>query len=153
HWQQTKLQATKNQADFGMEWIYYDSKTGNVERFIKKVAELTGWKTQKIEPGMTAEHEGHLVTFTTRFGEIPESTQRFLQHAGAYLHSVSSSGNRNWGKNFGLAGDKIAAQYGLPLAFKFELSGTMEDVKQFIEIIATKYYGNKRGSKELDFAQ
>ncbi|WP_353185818.1 class Ib ribonucleoside-diphosphate reductase assembly flavoprotein NrdI [Parapedobacter lycopersici] len=136
-----------------MEWIYYDSKTGNVERFIQKVAALTGWHVQKIQPGMMAEHAGHLVTFTTRFGEIPETTRHFLQQAQACLHSVSSSGNRNWGQNFGLAGDRIAAEYGLPLAFKFELSGTMEDVKQFIDIIATKYYGNKRGSKELDFAQ
>ena len=136
-----------------MEWIYYDTKTGNVERFIQKVAELTGWHVQKIQPNMTVEHEGHLVTFTTRFGEIPETTKNFLQHAGSYLRSVSSSGNRNWGRNFGLAGDRIAAEYGLPLAFKFELSGTMEDVKEFIDIIATKYYGNKRGSKELDFAQ
>ena len=136
-----------------MEWIYYDTKTGNVERFIQKVAQLTGWQVQKIQPGMTAEHEGHLVTFTTRFGEVPETTRNFLQHAGPCLRSVSSSGNRNWGRNFGLAGDRIAAEYGLPLAFKFELSGTMDDVKEFIDIIATKYYGNKRGSQELDFAQ
>lgn len=137
----------------GKEWIYYDSKTGNVERFIQKVVALTGWNVQKIEPGMTVVHDGHLVTFTTRFGEIPETTKNFLQHTRAILRSVSSSGNRNWGQNFGLAGDKIAAEYNLPLAFKFELSGTAEDVKQFIDIIAKKYYGNKRGSEELDFAQ
>ncbi len=135
-----------------MEWIYYDSKTGNVERFMQKVAELTGWMVQKIQPGMAIEHEGHLVTFTTRFGEVPETTKNFLQYASPYLHSVSSSGNRNWGRNFALAGDKIASEYGLPLAFKFELSGTIEDVEQFIDIIIAKKYGNKRGSKELDFA-
>ena len=137
-----------------MEWIYYDSKTGNVERFMQKVAELTGWVTKKIEPEMHIEHDGHLVTFTTRFGEVPETTKSFLQYASPRLLSVSSSGNRNWGSNFALAGDKIASAYGLPLAFKFELSGTMEDVQQFIDIIiAKKYYGNKRGSKELDFTQ
>ncbi|WP_257668917.1 class Ib ribonucleoside-diphosphate reductase assembly flavoprotein NrdI [Parapedobacter tibetensis] len=137
-----------------MEWIYYDSKTGNVERFMQKVADLTGWAVRKIQPGMKVGHDGHLVTFTTRFGEIPETTKNFLQYASSYLHSVSSSGNRNWGRNFALAGDKIASEYGLPLALKFELSGTMEDVKEFIDIItAKKYYGNERGSKELDFAQ
>ncbi|SKB29101.1 protein involved in ribonucleotide reduction [Parapedobacter luteus] len=137
-----------------MERIYYDSKTGNVERFMQKVAELTGWITQKIQPDMEVGQEGHLVTFTTRFGEIPETTKNFLQYASPYLLSVSSSGNRNWGRNFAVAGDKIATEYGIPLALKFELSGTNEDVNEFIAIIkARKHYGNKRRSKELDFAQ
>jgi len=136
-----------------MEWIYYDSKTGNVERFMQKVADLTGWIVQKIQPDMAVEHEGHLVTFTTRFGEVPETTKHFLQHASPYLLSVSSSGNRNWGRNFALAGEKIANEYGIPLALKFELSGTNEDVNEFIAIIKARNYGNKRRSEELDFAQ
>ncbi len=136
-----------------MEWIYYDSKTGNVARFMEKVAELTGWTVQKIQPDMHVQHDGHLVTFTTRFGEVPETTQYFLQSASAHLHSVSSSGNRNWGRNFAIAGEKIAAEYGIPLALKFELSGTNEDVNEFIAIIKGKQHGNKRRSQELDFAQ
>ncbi|SEK21007.1 class Ib ribonucleoside-diphosphate reductase assembly flavoprotein NrdI [Parapedobacter koreensis] len=137
-----------------MERIYYDSKTGNVERFMQKVSELTGWTVQKIQPGMDVEQAGHLVTFTTRFGEIPDTTKAFLQHASSYLLSVSSSGNQNWGRNFAVAGDKIATEYGIPLALKFELSGTNEDVNEFIAIIkARKHHDNKRRSKELDFAQ
>ncbi len=136
-----------------MERIYYDSKTGNVARFMQKVAELTGWAVEKIQPGMEVQHEGHLVTFTTRFGEIPETTKNFLQSASGYLLSVSSSGNRNWGTNFALAGEKIATEYNIPLGLKFELSGTQEDVNEFIAIIKGKHYGNKRRSKELDFAQ
>lgn len=136
-----------------MERIYYDSKTGNVARFIQKVAELTGWQVEKIHPDMEVQHEGHLVTFTTRFGEIPETTQHFLQSASAYIRSVSSSGNRNWGRNFAMAGEKIAANYEIPLALKFELSGTQADVNEFIAIIKGKHYGNKRRSEELDFAQ
>jgi len=137
-----------------MEWIYYDSKTGNVERFMQKVAELTGWSVCKIQPDMDAVQEGHLVTFTTRFGEVPETTKRFLHHASPYLLSVSSSGNRNWGQNFAIAGDKIATEYGIPLALKFELSGTNEDINEFIAIIkARRHHGNKRRSEELDTAQ
>lgn len=137
-----------------MEWIYYDSKTGNVERFMQKVADRTGWNIQKIEPAMNVTHKGHLVTFTTRFGEVPDTTSNFLLEASPHLLSVSSSGNRNWGRNFALAGDRISAEYGIPLALKFELSGTEEDVNEFIAIIkARKHNGNKRRSKELDFAQ
>lgn len=136
-----------------MEWLYYDSKTGNVERFIQKVIGITGWKAQRIYPGMPLECKGHLVTFTTRFGEVPETTRSFLQYASPCLLSVSSSGNRNWGNNFAVAADKIALEYGVSMALKFELSGTPEEIKQFIEIIEKRHYGNKRGSKELDFAQ
>src|SRR5690606_885488 len=136
-----------------MEWIYYDSKTGNVARFMQKVAELTGWTVEKIQPEMEVQHEGHLVTFTTRFGEIPETTRNFLQSASGFLRSVSSSGNRNWGRHFAIAGEKIASKYKMPLALKFELSGTEEDVKAFISIIKGKHYGNKRRSEGLDFAQ
>lgn len=136
-----------------MERIYYDSKTGNTERFINEVVASTGWEAIKIHPGMTIDQRGHLVTFTTRFGEIPETTDRFLQEASPYIESVSSSGNRNWGRNYGLAADKIHTKYGIPAAIKFELSGTPEDVKHFIDTISNKHYDNKRGSKELDFAQ
>src|SRR3546814_14356229 len=98
-----------------MERIYYDSKTGNVERFMQKVAAATGWETKKIQPDTPAVHEGHLVTFTTRFGEIPETTKSFLQQASPYILSVSSSGNRNWGQNFAVAGNKIATEYGIQI--------------------------------------
>lgn len=137
-----------------MERIYYDSKTGNVDRFMHKVAEMTGWEIQKIQPDTVAVHEGHLVTFTTRFGEIPDTTAGFLQQASPYILSVSSSGNRNWGQNFAIAGNKIATKYGIPLALKFELSGTNEDINEFIAIIkARRNHGNKRGREELDTAQ
>ena len=136
-----------------MERIYYDSKTGNTERFINEVVAATGWEAIKIHPDMPIGQRGHLVTFTTRFGEVPETTDRFLQEASPYIESVSSSGNRNWGRNYGVAMDKINTQYGIPAAIKFVLSGTPDDVKHFIDTISNKHYDNKRGSKELDFAQ
>ena len=120
-----------------MTHLYYDSKTGNVQRFIDKVAQITGWTVQRIEEGMTAEVPGHLVTFTTNFGKI---------------YSITSSGNRNWGRNYGVAADKLSEMYEIDLAFKFELSGTMEDINQFIDIIKNQYYDSKRRSKKLDIA-
>jgi protein involved in ribonucleotide reduction len=42
--------------------------------------------------------------------------------------------------------------YDIPLAFKFELSGTMEDINQFVDIIKNQYYDSKRSSKKLDIA-
>src|SRR5690606_29371320 len=130
-----------------MEWIYYDSKTGNVERFVQKITSLINWKAVKIQPDMKITHPGHLITFTTRFGEVPETTLSFMQQAGALVRSVSSSGNRNWGRNFAVAGNKLSERYELPLLLKFELSGTMEDVKQFINLIK-----NNHDYKKMDNA-
>ncbi len=132
--------------------LYYDSKTGNVRRFIEKVIQVTGWSAQRIQEDMDVEAPGHLVTFTTNFGKVPTLTEDFMKSHNGKIFSVSSSGNRNWGRNFGVAGDKVAEMYDIPLAFKFELSGTMEDINQFIDIIKNQYYDSKRGSKKLDIA-
>ncbi|MDR2284882.1 MAG: class Ib ribonucleoside-diphosphate reductase assembly flavoprotein NrdI [Sphingobacterium sp.] len=132
--------------------LYFDSKTGNVQRFIDKVVQITGWQAIKIQKDMIIEESGHLITFTTNFGKIPPLTEEFLTQNSSRLFSVTSSGNRNWGRNFAVAADKAAAMYEIPLAFKFELSGTMEDINQFIEIIKNQYYDSKRGSKKLDIA-
>src|SRR5690606_10550171 len=132
--------------------LYYDSKTGNVRRFIEKVIQVTGWSAHRIQEHMDVEVPGHLVTFTTNFGKIPTLTEEFMKSHHDKIFSVTSSGNRNWGRNFGVAGDKVAEMYDIPLAFKFELSGTMEDINQFIDIIKNQYYDSKRGSKKLDIA-
>lgn len=132
--------------------LYYDSKTGNVQRFIDKVVQITGWQATRIEQGMLIEEPGHLITFTTNFGQIPALTEEFVSKNTLKICSVTSSGNRNWGLNFGVAANKIHEQYDIPLAFKFELSGTMEDINQFIDIIKNHYYESKRSSQKLDIA-
>lgn len=132
--------------------IYYDSKTGNVQRFMDKLTQITGWHAHKIASDLVADEAGHLVTFTTSFGQVPGTTLDFMKANADKIYSVTSSGNQNWGQNFGLAADKISADFDIPLAFKFELSGTMEDINQFIDIIKNNCDGSKRGSKKLDIA-
>lgn len=132
--------------------IYYDSRTGNVQRFMDKLAHITDWSIQKITADLILEHPGHLVTYTTNFGQVPQHTLDFVKRAAPYLYSVTSSGNRNWGLNFGVAADKISQDFDIPLAFKFELSGTMEDINQFIDIIKKYSDGSKRRSEKLDIA-
>lgn len=135
-----------------MVHLYYDSKTGNVQRFINKVVQITGWEAHKIESGIELIQEGHLITYTTKMGSVPDITSSFMDKHANKIFSVTSSGNRNWGKNFGLAANKVSEDYDVPLAMKFELSGTMEDINQFIEIIKHQYNDSKRGSKKLDIA-
>ncbi|WP_212592528.1 class Ib ribonucleoside-diphosphate reductase assembly flavoprotein NrdI [Sphingobacterium humi] len=135
-----------------MIYLYYDSRTGNVERFINKVIQITGWTAIRIQEGMQITQAGHLVTYTTNFGKVPDKTEAFAKQFGELLYSISSSGNRNWGRNFAVAADKVSDHYAIPLAMKFELSGTMEDINQFIDIIKNQHYDSKRGSEKLDIA-
>jgi protein involved in ribonucleotide reduction len=51
------------------------------------------------------------------------------------------SGNRNWGKNYGAAGDKIQLQYQVPLILKFEGLGFPHEVEQ------VKLFLTKKGTK------
>ena len=113
--------------------IYYDSRTGNVERFVRKIEAKTGWQCHKISDHMIVSKPGHLISYTTMIGHVPEITERFMQSNHSFILSVSSSGNMNWGTNFGLAADKIEARYGIPLLLKFELSGLERDMNAFIE--------------------
>ena len=122
-------------------FVYYDSKTGNVQRFIDKLKkEKPEWNFIKITDNMEISEKGHLVTFTTNFGEIPDTTEKFLENENnrKCIKSVSSSGNMNWGTLFGKAADNIEEKYGIPVLMKFELSGTHVQVEYFINSIENK---------------
>ena len=122
-------------------FVYYDSKTGNVQRFIDKIKkERPEWSFVKISGDMEILENGHLVTFTTNFGEIPDTTEKFLENENnrKCIESVCSSGNMNWGTLFGKAADKIEEIYGIPVMMKFELSGTHVQVEYFINSIENK---------------
>lgn len=107
--------------------IYFASMTGNVRRFIAK----TGLPAEEIKPDMVVDKSYILVTYTFGFGDVPAPVKDFLDINGDLLRAVAVSGNRNWGANFGKAGDIIAEKYGVPLLHKFELRGTAEDVDIF----------------------
>lgn len=109
--------------------ILYHSMTGNVRRFLAK----TGFPCGSIEVEKTVDEPFVLVTNTIGFGEVPAETAAFLERNGRFLCGVAASGNRNWGKNFAKAADRIAAAYCVPVICKFELGGTDADVLQFRE--------------------
>lgn len=115
--------------------IYYDSLTGNVERFINKLSRYGIYKFEKINGNTKVDKKSHFITRTTGIGEISKQTQEFLEFEDNYknIESVAVSGNMNWGANFGLAGDKIEKKYGIPLIMKFELSGTKKDIEVYLE--------------------
>ncbi|TCZ80109.1 class Ib ribonucleoside-diphosphate reductase assembly flavoprotein NrdI [Paenibacillus albiflavus] len=119
--------------------IVYDSKTGNVKRFIQKL----DMKCVQITPDLEIDEPYVLVTYTTGFGQAPQATQNFLATQGHLLQAVVSSGNMNWGTRYGLAADHIARQYEVPILMKFELSGTNKDVMKFKQEVSQIVYNRK----------
>ncbi|WP_447641869.1 MULTISPECIES: class Ib ribonucleoside-diphosphate reductase assembly flavoprotein NrdI [Chitinophagaceae] len=116
--------------------LYYDSLTGNTKRFVEKVQkQRPDWEIIKINPKEKVERPGHLVTFTIGIGNIPLTTTIFVKNNKDYILSVSSTGNRNWGENFGKAADKLSKHYNIPFLMKIEMSGLQNDVQDFIHLI------------------
>ncbi|MBW7455252.1 class Ib ribonucleoside-diphosphate reductase assembly flavoprotein NrdI [Paenibacillus sepulcri] len=107
--------------------IAYDSRTGNVGRFIDKLA----MRAVRIEGSSAIREPFVLVTYTTGFGQVPDRVLEFLQNNYSYLKGVSASGNRNWGEGFAKSADRIAQLFAVPVISKFELSGTSTDVEYF----------------------
>lgn len=115
--------------------IAFDSKTGNVRRFVKKL----NLPYIEIEEDMVVDKPFVMVTYTTGFGQVPAKVLSFLNRNHALLRGVSASGNRNWGTSFAKSADIISSLYGVPVISKFELSGTSRDVDLFtrgVEAIA-----------------
>lgn len=119
--------------------IFYDSLTGMVKNFSKRlgfeIKDVRDLDLNNIPDKML------LITRSWDFGKIPDSTLDFLDDLTDFnkldnLKGVAVSGNKNWGQNFGKAGDTIEKEYGVPLVLKFEGSGFKKDVdlvKEYIQ--------------------
>lgn len=103
--------------------VVYDSLTGKSAQFAKSLG------LEAIDIADYEDQDDHilLVTRSWDFGLIPESTQIFLDRHAKQVLGVCVSGNRNWGTNYGAAGDKISAKYKIKLVLKFEGAGTQKD--------------------------
>ena len=109
--------------------VVYDSKTGKVKQFVSKLK----LPAVRIVDNLIVNEPFVLVTYTIGFGEVPETTNKFLINNHFYLRGVASSGNKVWGLNFAKSADIISAQYNVPIICKFELAGTDRDVEKFLQ--------------------
>jgi ribonucleoside-diphosphate reductase protein NrdI len=123
--------------------VLYDSLTGQGKRF----ANSLGFRTDNIKTYQPNDHTPvFLITRSFNFGEVSPDAKSFLDKYQHLVVGLAVSGNRNWGKNFGAAGDKIEKQYGIPLILKFEASGLPNEV-QFVKKWITNYQNQKLKEK------
>ncbi|WP_350253693.1 class Ib ribonucleoside-diphosphate reductase assembly flavoprotein NrdI [Bacillus halotolerans] len=113
--------------------ITYESKTGNVRRFVKALQHKLDIEAIEITDDTIINQEFIHITYTIGFGEVPERTLNFIKKNKNKIRGVAVSGNKVWGDNYGLAGDKLSAKFHTPLLLKFELSGTKQDLQKIIQ--------------------
>jgi len=131
--------------------IMFDSKTGNVRRFVQKL-EFPEHQVIELKAGLKVCEPYILLTYTTGMGHVPQTTLDFLKANHINLHAVAASGNRNWGQNFALSANKISTMYGVPILHKFEMSGMPEDVEIFRERVQNISYETYRIKQRSDTA-
>lgn len=113
--------------------ITYESKTGNVRRFVKALQQELDIEAIEITDDTIITQEFIHITYTIGFGEVPERTLNFIKKNKNKIRGVVVSGNKVWGDNYGLAGDKLSAKFHIPLLLKFELSGTKQELQKLIQ--------------------
>lgn len=112
--------------------IYFDSLTGMVKDFSKKLGyEIKDVRDLDLK---NIPNNIFLVTRSWDFGKVPDATLDFLDdlvdsNKLDNLKGVAVSGNKNWGNNYGKAGEIIEQEYGIPLILKFEGNGFKKDVE------------------------
>jgi protein involved in ribonucleotide reduction len=128
-------QDAAGQVTTGSQLIYFSSASENTSRFVSKL----GRDSARIplysrDAPLLATRPFVLVvpTYggTGGEGSVPKQVIRFLNNPQnrQLLRGVIGAGNTNFGDNYCLAGDIIAAKCGVPHLYRFELMGTPEDV-------------------------
>lgn len=118
--------------------VVFDSLTGQCQRFAEKLGE-TCIDILDYEPN---DEDVFLVTRSWDFGKVTEESKAFLEQYADKVVGLAVGGNRNWGTNFGAAGDKIGDAYEIELVLKFEGSGFTKDV-EIVQQWITTYKGRK----------
>lgn len=131
--------------------IVFDSKTGNVRRFVNKLG-MPEAEVIEVDSGLKVSEPFILLTYTTGMGQVPKTTLDFLKTNHINLRAVAASGNRNWGQSFALCANKISNMYGVPILHKFEMSGMPEDVEIVRERVRSISYETHRIEQRSDTA-
>lgn len=118
--------------------------TGNVRRFSHALRDGCGvpaFDLKRLELESEVPNGPFLlVTYTFGRGDMPVSTERFLERHAAGMQGVVASGSFHWGETFALAGERIAARYRVPLIAKINKSGSETDRR-----VVTRWLEENRG--------
>lgn len=115
--------------------VFYSTKSGNTKRFVEKLGFDTVMISSNKDDTLQVDHPYILITPTYGGGHIPKAVPlpviHFLNNEKnrSLIKGVISTGNRNFGSGFCLAGRIIARKCNVPNLKDVELFGTSGDVE------------------------
>lgn len=125
-----------------MDILFYDTMTYNTKFFCDKVKknsniEIVNIKSENLDNYIDNNGNFHLITYTIMQGEIPKNTLNFLKRYSNKIKTISSTGQKNWGKDlFAVAVDRVNELYpNIEKGLKIELQGNNVDVENMLKII------------------
>jgi len=115
--------------------VYYSSHSQNTHRFVERLGIPACRIPVSPQDGVPQAAEPYVLITPTYAddagkGAVPKQVVRFLNDPQnrELLQGVIAAGNRNFGQFYAYAGPVIAQKCNVPLLYRFELSGTEEDI-------------------------
>ena len=124
--------------------VYFSSVSENTKRFVDKLEARSVRITIRTEEAAEFVHDRDSVLVLPTYGggndnsTVPKQVIKFLNNPENRKHikAVIAGGNTNFGSHFGKAGDIVADKLGVPVLYRFEITGTPEDVVEVKERLA-----------------
>jgi protein involved in ribonucleotide reduction len=125
--------------------VYFSSVSENTKRFVDKLGAQTVRIPIRTEDAAEFVHDRDSVLVVPTYGggndnsTVPKQVIKFLNNPDNRKHikAVIAGGNTNFGTHFCKAGDIVAGKLGVPVLYRFEITGTPEDVVEVKERLAT----------------
>lgn len=124
--------------------VYYSSPSLNTHRFVERLALPARRIPVSLKKQIEQIRQPFVLISPTYANDdgskaVPKQVIHFLNNPDnrALMLGVISSGNRNFGSLFAHAGVVISKKCNVPLLYKFELSGTSDDVANVTRGIET----------------
>ena len=124
--------------------VYFSSVSENNKRFVDKLEAQSVRIPIRTEEAAEFVHDRDSVLVVPTYGggndnsTVPKQVIKFLNNPENRKHikAVIAGGNTNFGSHFGKAGDIVADKLGVPVLYRFEITGTPEDVIEVKERLA-----------------
>ena len=121
--------------------VYFSSVSENTKRFVDKLGVPAIRIPLKTDEAAEFIHDRDAVLVTPTYGggnetsTVPKQVIKFLNNPENRKHikAVIAGGNTNFGTHFCRAGDIVASKLGVPVLYRFEVTGTPEDVVEVKE--------------------
>jgi protein involved in ribonucleotide reduction len=115
--------------------IYFSSTSENTSRFVMKLGRDAARIPLQAKDAPLLATQPYVLVLPTYGGtggegSVPKQVIRFLNNAQnrQLIRGVIGAGNTNFGDNYCMAADIIAAKCHVPRLYRFELMGTPDDV-------------------------